>query len=81
MNKKIEKYLDKVFGANLLDDLRLVLDSGVNLLDLLNTKTIRHPESEINFRKPPPPKRKPGGHAQSWAAPRKKSCESRGGDL
>ncbi|GHE97617.1 PE-PPE domain-containing protein [Thalassotalea profundi] len=51
MNKIIEKYLDKAFGSTLLDDLRLVLDSGINLLDLLNTKTIRHPESEINFRK------------------------------
>lgn len=51
MNKVIEKYLAKAFGSTVVDDLRLVFGSGINLLDLLDTKTIRHPESEINFRK------------------------------
>lgn len=51
MNKIIEKYLAQAFGSTVVDDLRLVFGSGINLLNLLDTKTIRHPQSEINFRK------------------------------
>ncbi|XQW85196.1 PE-PPE domain-containing protein [Thalassotalea piscium] len=51
MNKIIEKYLIKYFGADLVADLRLIFGENVNLLNLINTQTIRHPDSEISFAK------------------------------
>ncbi|WP_448564758.1 PE-PPE domain-containing protein [Thalassotalea ganghwensis] len=51
MKTLVEQYIKKAFGDHLLDDLRIVLGTRFKPLHLLDFNTVRHPESEMNFRK------------------------------
>ena len=51
MKKLIENYIIQTFGERLIHDLKLVLGERFNLLDMINHKTILHPDSEMMHRK------------------------------
>lgn len=51
MKKLLTQYIRKFFGDNYADDLQLALGKNFNILNMINPKTINHPDSEIKFRK------------------------------
>jgi hypothetical protein len=51
MKKIIEEYIAKTFGESYASELKFILGENFNLFNMLDTKTIKHPDSEIRFRK------------------------------
>jgi hypothetical protein len=51
MKTVITQYITKTVGQSYIDDLHFILGDNFNIFNMLNAKTLRHPDSEVNFRK------------------------------
>lgn len=51
MKKIITQYITNTVGQSYIDDLQFTLGDNFSIFNMLNPTTIKHPDSEVNFRK------------------------------